>query len=313
MTCFFRNQHDALFNATKPYQYVGGEFLSYNKDWNSSSVKFAFVFPDKYEIGISNLGVRIIYDRVNSYKRQVTNETEKSKYIYPFLADRAYAPEPDFKPEFLYGVESKRTLKDFDGIGFSLQYELSYPTVLKMLEMSGVGVKNSERKENEPRQGADERHHYREPHLPPGAGHLPHPGGHHFGHQRHRHGPGGHLRANLLQRGGFPGAQADPGQGAHPVLHRDHRHLRDHRAADDAGFPAFLVRVPGHLHPADRGQLHHPGPRGSLCQQERPAALRRGRPGHGPRLHLRHHSDRHRARADRQRLRVRHQPARRVL
>ncbi len=150
MTCFFRNQHDALFNATKPYQYVGGEFLSYNKDWNSSSVKFAFVFPDKYEIGISNLGVRIIYDRVNSYKRQVTNETEKSKYIYPFLADRAYAPEPDFKPEFLYGVESKRTLKDFDGIGFSLQYELSYPTVLKMLEMSGVGVKNSERKENEP-------------------------------------------------------------------------------------------------------------------------------------------------------------------
>ena len=136
MSCFFRNQHEALFNATKPYQYVGGEFLSYNKDWHSSSVKFAFVFPDKYEIGISNLGVRIIYDRVNKVER--------------FLADRAYAPEPDFKPEFLYGVESKRALKDFDGIGFSLQYELSYPTVLKMLEMSGVKVKNIERKENEP-------------------------------------------------------------------------------------------------------------------------------------------------------------------
>lgn len=136
MTCFFRNQHEALFNATKPYQYVGGEFLSYNKDWDSSSVKFAFVFPDKYEIGISNLGVRIIYDRVNKIDR--------------YLADRAYAPEPDFKPEFLYGVESKRALKDFDGIGFSLQYELSYPTVLKMLEMSGVGVKNAERKEDEP-------------------------------------------------------------------------------------------------------------------------------------------------------------------
>ena len=136
MNCFFRNQHDALYRATKPYQYVGGEFLSYNKDWDSSSVKFAFVFPDKYEIGISNLGVRIIYDRVNKTER--------------FLADRAYAPEPDFKPEFLYGVESKRALKDFDGIGFSLQYEMSYPTVLKMLEMSGIGVKNSERKENEP-------------------------------------------------------------------------------------------------------------------------------------------------------------------
>jgi len=136
MSCFFRNQHDALYNATKPYQYVGGEFLSYNKDWNNSSIKFAFVFPDKYEIGISNLGVRIIYDRVNKVDR--------------YLADRAYAPESDFKPDYLYGVESKRALKDFDGIGFSLQYELSYPTVLKMLDMSGINVKNSERGENEP-------------------------------------------------------------------------------------------------------------------------------------------------------------------
>ena len=136
MNCFFRDQHEALFKATKPYQYVGGEFLSYNKDWDSASVRFAFVFPDKYEIGISNLGVRIIYDRVNKEQR--------------FLADRAYAPEPDFKPDFLYGVESKHALKDFDGIGFSLQYELSYPTVLKMLEMSGVGIKNSDRNDNEP-------------------------------------------------------------------------------------------------------------------------------------------------------------------
>lgn len=142
MNCFFRNQQEALYNATKPYQYVGGEFLSHNKDFDSSSVKFAFVFPDKYEIGISNLGVRIIYDRVNSH----TTADGKS----PYMADRAYAPESDFKPEFLYGVESKRALKEFDGIGFSLQYELSYPTVLKMLEMSGVGVKNSERGENEP-------------------------------------------------------------------------------------------------------------------------------------------------------------------
>ena len=136
MNCFFRNQHEALYKATKPYQYVGGEFLSYNKDWNSAVVKFAFVFPDKYEIGISNLGVRIIYDMVNRVER--------------FLADRAYAPETDFKPEFLYGVESKRALKDFDGIGFSLQYELSYPTVLKMLEMSGISVKNEDRKDDEP-------------------------------------------------------------------------------------------------------------------------------------------------------------------
>ena len=147
MNCFFRNQHEALYNATKPYQYVGGEFLSYNKDFDSASIRFAFVFPDKYEIGISNLGVRIIYDRVNSYK---CSESGTDNIISPYMADRAYAPESDFKPDFLYGVESKRALKDFDGIGFSLQYELSYPTVLKMLEMSGIGVKNSERTDSDP-------------------------------------------------------------------------------------------------------------------------------------------------------------------
>ena len=136
MNCFFRDQQEALYKATKPYQYVGGEFLSYNKDFDKAKVRFAFVFPDKYEIGISNLGVRIIYDRVNAQEGM--------------MADRAYAPEPDFKPEFLYGVESKRALKDFDGVGFSLQYELSYPTVLKMLEMSGITVRNDERRDEEP-------------------------------------------------------------------------------------------------------------------------------------------------------------------
>lgn len=150
MNCFFRDQHEALFNATKPYQYVGGEFLSKNKDFDSARVRFAFVFPDKYEIGISNLGVRIIYDRVNAHKRKVSSPDKPDQYIYPYMADRAYAPEPDFKPEFLYGVESKRALKEFDGIGFSLQYELSYPTVLKMLEMSGITIRNDERRENEP-------------------------------------------------------------------------------------------------------------------------------------------------------------------
>ena len=147
MNCFFRDQQEALYKATKPYQYVGGEFLSYNKDFDKAKVRFAFVFPDKYEIGISNLGVRVIYDRVNAFKRPIDGTKEMES---PFMADRAYAPEPDFKPEFLYGVESKRALKDFDGIGFSLQYELSYPTVLKMLEMSGITVRNDERREDEP-------------------------------------------------------------------------------------------------------------------------------------------------------------------
>ena len=136
MNCFFRKYHEALFNCTKPYQYVGGEFLSYNKDFNSAKVRFAFAFPDKYEIGISNLGVRVLYDMIN---RQPN-----------YMCDRVYAPEPDFKPETLYGLESKQEINKFDAVGFSLQYEMAYPTVLKMLEMSNIPYKNTDRKDDDP-------------------------------------------------------------------------------------------------------------------------------------------------------------------
>lgn len=136
MNCFFRENNEALYNCTKPYQYVGGEFLSYNKDFDYAKVRYAFVFPDKYEIGISNLGVRVLYDVVNRHDG--------------WMADRAYAPEGDFKPKTLYGVESKRHLKDFDALGFSLQYELAYPTVLKLLEMSGIPYRNDMRGEDDP-------------------------------------------------------------------------------------------------------------------------------------------------------------------
>ena len=136
MKNFFKKYHEALYNCTKPYQYVGGELLSRNKDFDSAKVRFAMCFPDKYEIGISNLGVRILYGLIN----------DKEEY----MCDRAYAPEGDFKPEVLYGLESKRPLKDFDVVGFSLQYEMSYPTVLKMLEMSGIPYRNDMRSDDDP-------------------------------------------------------------------------------------------------------------------------------------------------------------------
>ena len=134
MTCIFREE--ALYKCNKPYQYVGGEFLSYKKDFTSSKIRFALAFPDKYEIGISNLGVRILYDLIN----------KNSNY----MADRVYAPEADFVPDTLYGLESKKPLKEFDVIGFSLQYEMSYPTVLKMLDMSGIPYRNDMRDDNDP-------------------------------------------------------------------------------------------------------------------------------------------------------------------
>ncbi len=133
---FIEKYHESLYSCNKPYQYIGGEFLSFNKNFDDAKVKFAFAFPDKYEIGISNLGQRILYS--------IVNEQEK------YMADRVYAPEKDFQPEILYGLESKRAIKDFDAVGFSIQYELSYPTILKMLDMSDIPYKNSDRKETDP-------------------------------------------------------------------------------------------------------------------------------------------------------------------
>ncbi|MDD3436567.1 MAG: TIGR03960 family B12-binding radical SAM protein [Candidatus Gastranaerophilales bacterium] len=130
MKNFFEEYHELLYNCNKPYQYVGGEFLSVNKNFQDAKVTFAFAFPDKYEIGISNLGQRVLYGIINNHP--------------DFMADRVYAPEADFKDQLIkskaafYSLESKMPLKKFDLIGFSLQYELSYPTVLAMLEMSKI-------------------------------------------------------------------------------------------------------------------------------------------------------------------------------
>lgn len=142
MNKFFEEYHDLLYNCNKPYQYVGGEFLSRNKNFEDAKVTFAFAFPDKYEIGISNLGQRVLYGLINDYP--------------DFMADRVYAPEVDFKENLIksgkeiYSLEGKTPLKKFDIIGFSLQYELSYPTVLAMMEMAGIPHRSDERKENDP-------------------------------------------------------------------------------------------------------------------------------------------------------------------
>lgn len=131
-----------LFNVNKPYQYAGNELYSYNKDFENSDVRFAIAFPDKYEVGASNLGHRIIYETLNS--------------IEGCMCDRTYAPDTDCKAEiekqglYLYGVESKVCLGDFDLLGFSLQYELAYPTVLAMLKLSDVPVRSEYRTESHP-------------------------------------------------------------------------------------------------------------------------------------------------------------------
>ncbi len=133
-----------LYEVNKPAQYIGLEAGTFNKNWNSAKVRACIAFPDMYEIGVSNLGHRILYSLINSYDKQ------------NFLADRAYAPANDFKEALknnnlpLFAVESYRALSEFDIIAFSLQYELSYPTILAMLEMGGVNYKSSQRGEDAP-------------------------------------------------------------------------------------------------------------------------------------------------------------------
>lgn len=131
-----------LLKVKKPYQYVGGEYLAFNKNFDSAKVRMVFAFPDKYEIAISNLGQKILYGTVNSDER--------------FMADRVYAPEIDYKEllesknQRLYAIESKKEIIDFDIVGFSLQYELAYPTMLGMLKLSDIPVNRKDRTERHP-------------------------------------------------------------------------------------------------------------------------------------------------------------------
>lgn len=116
--------------------------MSCNKNFDDAKVTFAFAFPDKYEIGISNLGQRVLYGLINQHP--------------DFMADRVYAPDVDFRDNLIksgkefYSLEAKKPLKNFDIIGFSLQYELAYPTVLAMLEMSKISPRSALRGATDP-------------------------------------------------------------------------------------------------------------------------------------------------------------------
>lgn len=131
-----------LPRVTKPARYTGGEYNAVLKDHAGTEVKFALAFPDTYEIGMSNLGVRILYHILN--KRSDT------------LAERVFAPWVDMESEMrqhglpLSALESRTPVKDFDIIGFSLGYELSYTNVLNMLDLAGLPVLAAERGDDTP-------------------------------------------------------------------------------------------------------------------------------------------------------------------
>lgn len=116
----------------KPSQYIGGETGSIVKDHKNIDVSFAFCFPDTYEIGMSHLGMKILYGLINQREE--------------FCCERVFAPDTDFEELMrennipLYALESLMPVSEFDMVGFTLQYELAYTNILNMLELSGIPI-----------------------------------------------------------------------------------------------------------------------------------------------------------------------------
>lgn len=129
-----------LLQVQKPSRYAGGELGSIVKDRKNIDVRFAFCFPDNYDVGMSHLGMKILYS--------ITNKREN------YWCERVFAPWTDFEKIMrendipLYALESFDPVKDFDFIGFTLQYELSYTNILNMLDLAGVPVLAKDRGEN---------------------------------------------------------------------------------------------------------------------------------------------------------------------
>lgn len=128
-----------LLKVQKPGRYTGGELNCVIKDKKNIDIRFAFCFPDTYEIGMSHLGMKILYSQFNSYDH--------------IWCERVFAPWIDMEDLMreknipLYGLESGDPLTEFDFIGFTLQYELSYTNVLNMLSLSGIPLLSKDRKE----------------------------------------------------------------------------------------------------------------------------------------------------------------------
>ncbi len=126
-----------LLEVQKPARYVGGELNSITKDKQNIDVRFAFCFPDTYEVGMSHLGSKIIYSLINSKEN--------------YWCERVYAPWIDMEDKMkennitLYALESGDSLNEFDFVAFTLQYELTYTNILNMLSMSNIPLLSKDR------------------------------------------------------------------------------------------------------------------------------------------------------------------------
>lgn len=131
-----------LPKVTKPARYTGHEWNRVVKGWDSAEVRIVLAYPDVYEVGMSNLGIQILYDLLNREEK--------------VLAERTYAPWVDMEAAMrragtpLFSLESRRPLREFDIIGFTLPFELNYTNVLNMLHLGGLSPLAAQRDDDDP-------------------------------------------------------------------------------------------------------------------------------------------------------------------
>jgi radical SAM superfamily enzyme YgiQ (UPF0313 family) len=128
---------DFLHEVEKPARYLGGERFAVAKDWTGLTSRMVLAFPDVYDIGMSHQGTKILYS--------IVNEEED------LCLERAFCPWLDMEKELrkrglpILSLETHRPLSDFDIVGFSLQYELTFTNILTMLDLGGIPIRSSER------------------------------------------------------------------------------------------------------------------------------------------------------------------------
>ena len=130
---------EILLSVEKPARYIGGEFNSCMKDKNSVDIRFAMCFPDVYEIGMSNLGVAILYDQFNR-----RGDTWCERVFCPWV-DLADILRREGIP--LFALESQDPVRDFDFLAFSIGYEMCYTNILEVLDLAGIPAMARERDE----------------------------------------------------------------------------------------------------------------------------------------------------------------------
>ena len=133
---------DLLYKIKNPERYIGNEWNEINKKWTDDKIKTVLAFPDVYEIGMSHLGMKIIYHLLNSKE--------------DILCERTFSPWTDMEKLLkennlpLYALESGKEIKDFDILGFTLQYEMSYTNILNILDLSDIAIRSKNRSKKDP-------------------------------------------------------------------------------------------------------------------------------------------------------------------